>query len=331
MSAKELRVQNNICLLPCGDEAESKISKWTAKDLKPYQYYVVNKKSIDTMFSGLIFYPITGRRKHYLYPMYSNIGLLAEKEDWEVALKGLFLENYNFEAASTNTRKGNKTDIWVTLPYPTHTQTNFGKVNGKVLNFKVESNRFEAMQWWILEFIKKWRKAEHIHDKLSFKGFVWPRASIDKGDESLVKRVTNFIRKNGFLSLWLQQYGSAGCVDWKKFGFSAACTHPNYYGGKGPGVNWITNTAVFAKHYHTGMQIIFGKGILFKENHLLDYLNYGVSKNYMKDSLLVYQFPKQTMRKINEKSPDDYAKLYSFIKKEYKPIYPTAAFPLKKS
>ncbi|MBS4179632.1 DUF4855 domain-containing protein [Lederbergia citrea] len=327
MSAKELGVQNHICLLPCGDQSESRISKWRVIDLKPYQYYLVNNKAVDTMFGGLIFHPISGRQNRFLYPMYTNIGILAEKEDWELALKRLFYKEYNLDAAAINTKKGEKTDIWVTLPYPTSTQTNFGKIKDRIINFKFDSHRIEAMKWWILEFLKKWGEAEHIHDRLSFKGFVWPRASIDSRDEKLVKRVTYFIRKKGHLSLWLQQYGSAGCVEWKEFGFNAACTHPNYYGQKGPNFSWINNSTVFAKYYHTGMQIIFGKGALFKKNHLYDYLNSGVYKKYMNDSLLVYHFPNQTMGEIYKKHPRDYAYIYSFIKKKYKPIYPTAAFP----
>jgi len=325
MSAKELGVQNHICLLPCGDQAESGISKWTTRELKPYQYYLVHNKAVDTMFGGMIFHPISGRKNRFLYPMYVNFGYLAEREDWDIALKTLFLKKYNFDAAAINTKRGEKTDIWVTLPYPNPTQTNFGKINGNIINFKIELHRIEAIKWWILWFLKKWREARHLHDKLSFKGFVWPRASIDSGDETLVKRVTKFIRKEGYLSLWLQQYGSVGCLEWKNLGFDAACTHPNYYGEKGPDVTWISYSTIFAKYYHTGMQIVFGKGALFKEKHLIDYLNHGVYLKYMDDSLLVYQFPNQTMRKILNIREYDY--LYNFIKKNYKPIYPTAAFP----
>ncbi|MCR2822855.1 DUF4855 domain-containing protein [Lederbergia panacisoli] len=331
MTAEELGVQNHICLLPCGDQSESGISKWSVIDLKPYQYYLFNNLAFDTMFKGLIFHPIIGRINRFLHPMYANIGLLAEKEDWELALNRLFYKKYNFDAAAINTEKGEKTDIWVTLPYPTPNQTNFGKMKGRSINFKIESNRIEAVKWWILEFLEKWRKAEHLHEKLSFRGFVWPRVSIDSRDEELVKNINNFIHKENFLALWLQQYGSAGCVEWKKFGFDAACTHPNYYGDKVLNISWITNSTIFAKYYHTGMQIIFGKGVLFKENHLIDYLNSGIYKKYMNDSLLVYQFPNQTLQEIYDNHPRDYDYLYSFIKKSYKPIYPTAAFPANRN
>lgn len=328
MSAEELGIQNYLCVLPYGEESENGVTNWTAEDLKPYQYYLVNDVAIDSMFKGLIFNPICGRENHFIYPMYSDFGILAEKEDWKLALKRLFMENYNFDAAASNTADGKKTDIWVTIPYPFFTQTNFGEVKGENINFKTEEHRFLAVTWWIDKFLSKWKKSKQLHKKLTFQGFVWPRASIDGRDEDLVKQVTAYIRQNGLLSLWLQQYGSTGCVEWKEFGFDAACTHPNFYGSTGPDFSWIANSTVFAQYYHIGMQITFGKGLLYKENHLLDYLNYGVYNEYMNKSLLVFQFPNQTMREIYQNHPNEYAYLYSFIQKAYTPIYPTAAFPL---
>lgn len=327
MTAEELGVQNHICVLPCGSDSESGIMNWSSEDLKPYQYYLINGEAVDTMFKGLIFNYVSGRKNYFTTPMWADFGKSAEKFDWFLILNSLFLKNYNFDAAANNTKYGEKTDIWVTLPYPILTQTRFGMVEDVLLNFKHEEHREKAVKWWINKFLEKWEEATHLHEKLAFKGFVWPRASIDGRDESLVKKVTGYIREKGKLSLWLQQYGSTGCVEWSAFGFDAACTHPNFYGVTGPDFSWIANSTVFAKYYHLGMQISFGKGILFKENHLLDYLNYGVYNDYMDQSLLVYQFPNQTMRQIYENQSFEYIYLYSFIKKAYKPIYPTAAFP----
>ncbi|ETI67133.1 DUF4855 domain-containing protein [Neobacillus vireti] len=327
MTAEELGIQNHLCLLPYGEETENGITNWTAEDLMPYQTYLVNGEPVDSMFGGLIFNPISGRKNHFLYPMYADFGVLPAKQDWKLALKRLFMDEYNLDAAASNTADGKKTDIWVTIPYPNLTQTKFGFLKGKWINFKTEEHRFLAMTWWIDQFLKKWKKFDRLHEKLTFQGFVWPRASVDGRDESLVRKVNAYIRIKGLLSLWLQQYGSAGCVEWRKFGFDATCTHPNFYGTAGPDYKWIVHSTIFAKYYHIGMQITFGKGHLYKENHLFDYLNYGVHNEYMNKSLLVFQFPNQTMRDIYENHPNEYACLYSFIKKDYEPIYPTAAFP----
>ncbi|MBB2479809.1 DUF4855 domain-containing protein [Bacillus sp. APMAM] len=327
MKAQELGIQNHICVLPYGENSDTGKALWSTVDLKPYQSYLVNGRSADRLFRGFIFNPINGREDHYFNPIFADFGELAEKEDWTIALKRLFVSNFNLDALAINTKPGFKTDIWVTIPYPNSSQTKFGLVEGRELNFKNDEDREEAIKWWISSFQNMWDQSTQLHESLTFKGFVWQRVSISGNDISLVKNVNNFIHSNGFLSLWLQQYGSCGCVDWKEFGFDASCTNPNFYGNSGNDFSWIANSTVFADYYHIGMQIFFGKGDMFKDRHLYDYLNYGVYNNYMNESLLVYQFPNQTMREIYENNLDEYIALYSFTRKTYKPVYPTAAFP----
>ncbi|MEK5392351.1 MULTISPECIES: DUF4855 domain-containing protein [Heyndrickxia] len=327
MTAKELGIQNHICVLPYGENSDTGKVLWSTTDLKPYQSYLVNGRSADRLFRGFIFNPINGREGHYIHPMYADFGELADKEDWQIALNNLFVSNYNLDALAINTKPGFKTDIWVTIPYPNPSQTNFGLVDGRELNFKNEEDREEAVKWWISSFQNMWDQSTSLHEFLTFKGFVWQRVSISGNDINLVKNVNNFIHSNGLLSLWLQQYGSCGCVDWKEFGFDASCTNPNFYGNSGHDFSWIANSTVFANYYRIGMQIFFGKGDMFKERHLYDYLNYGIYNNYMNESLLVYQFPNQTMREIYENNLDEYIALYSFTRKTYTPVYPTAAFP----
>lgn len=317
LSADDLGIQNHLCLLPYGDESEN--TTWTSENIKPYLHYLENGVEVGRMFNGLIFQAISGRTKHYLYPMYAYLGETAEKEDWKLAIERLFDEEVNFNAVALNTAAGETTDIWVTLPYPMLTQTTFGKKKGKMLNFSMEEDRYRALKWWIDKFLKQWDKATHLHEKLNFRGFVWPRASIDEIDGKLVRKINAYIRLNGYMSFWLQQYGSAGCIKWRWFGFDAACSHPNFYGVMGPDHKWINSTAIFAKCYDLGIQITAGRGTMFKDKQLLDYLDYGYYTGYMKESLLVYQFPFQTIQELITQHPDEYALLHSFINKTYKP------------
>jgi len=327
MTAEEVGIQNHICVLPYGENGKSVKSLWSKSDLIPYQYYLVNNHAVDHMFRGFIFNPVSGREDHYIYPMFANFGKEAQKEDWKIALTRLFEKNYNLDALARNTRSGQKTDVWITIPYPAISQTKFGQINDIECNFQNESHRELAIRWWIYRFRRMWKKSTHLHSKLSFKGFVWQRVSIDENDKYLVKQITDYIRSKGLLSLWLQQYGSCSCIDWKELGFDASCTHPNFYGNSGHDFTWIANSTTFAHYYRVGMQIVFGKGEMFKDRHLYDYLNYGVYNKYMNESLLVYQFPNQTMSDIYHDHLDQYNAIYSFIKKTYTPVYPTAAFP----
>lgn len=317
LTAEELSIQNHLCVLPCGDVSEVDTINWSKEDLKYYQYYYVNDKPLDTMFKSFIFNPIRMRKDYFIHAMHTGLGKQARKNDWILAIDHLFEENVNFSALAQNTKDIDTTEVWVTIPYPHPFQENFGKILGITLNFTNEYDRIKAVKWWIDSFLWRWKKATHLHQKLTFKGFVWQRSSINAGDEKIVKETNEYIHQYGYRSLWLFNYGSSGCIQWKDYKFDAACAGPNYYGNTEIDYNWINNTTTFSQHFHTGMQITYGKGPLFNDTHIYDYLNLGIRNGYMNNSMIVFQFPNLTMKKIYHDNLVAYIQIYAFIKKTY--------------
>lgn len=317
LTAEELSIQNHLCVLPCGDVSEVDKVNWSIEDLKYYQNYFVGGEPVDTMFRAFIFNPIRMRNNYYINAMHTGLGKQARKNDWILAINNLFKDNVNFKALAQNTKEGETTDIWVTIPYPNPLQKNFGKIQGNKLDFSNEDDRIKAVKWWIDSFLMRWEKEENLHKKLSFKGFVWQRNSISASDDNIVKETNEYIHQNGYLSLWLFNYGSSGCAEWKEFQFDAACANPNYYGKTEIDIQWIINATAFSQHFHTGMQIMYGKGEFFNDTHLFDYLNLGATHGYMDKSLIVFQFPNQTMEMIYKNNVNEYIQLYTFIKKTF--------------
>lgn len=319
LSPKQLNIKNHLAMLPCGDLADHKINNWNESELEPYISYILQGKGIDTMFGGLIFNPISSKKGRYIYPLYATLGKLANIEDWHLAIYNLFARNQNLHAASLFKRP---LDIWVALPYPLPLQDSFGVIKNKSLNFQEEEDRLLALKWWIDCFLDRWKKENQLHSYLTFRGFVWQRDAINYQDISLVKSVNSYIREVNYLSMWLPNYGSTNVIDWQKLGFSVSCVNSNFYGNTHYDYKWINNCSAFAKYYHIGMQIYFGKGNIFSATHLTDYLNLGLPQynNYINDCLLVYQFPNQTLRSLYEGNVIDYIRLYSFIKGFYKKV-----------
>lgn len=319
LSPKKLHIQNHLAMLPCGDLLGNKIMNWTTAQLKPYLFYLSQGKILDTMFGGLIFNPISTRENRYIYPLYAGFGELADKVDWELFIDHLFKKKVNFHAAAMAKRS---TDIWVVLPYPLTFQHNFGRLNGESLDFEIPKDRFLALKWWIDEFLKKWKSVSSLYSNLKFRGFTWQRDAILEQDLSLVKSVNKYIHLHHLLSMWLPNFGSSGVVDWMDMGFDITCINSNYYGNTNHDFQWINHTASFAKYYHTGIQINYGKGLIFKDSHLLDYLNLGLPQHnqYMNNCLLLYQFHNQKLTEVLEKDKNSYARLYSFIKGKYSKI-----------
>jgi hypothetical protein len=119
--------------------------------------------------------------------------------------------------------------------------------------------------------------------------------------------------------MWLPFFGSYGCLKLKELDFDLVVIHPNYQGNTTIGTHIFNDACFFAKNYQTGMQIVFGKGSIYSETHLLDYLNLGLPQHhgYQTDSFLVYQFPQQRLHEVYAQRFDDYVRLYLFIKGHY--------------
>ncbi|MFZ7102542.1 MAG: DUF4855 domain-containing protein [Peptococcaceae bacterium] len=322
LSPTQLNIKNHLAMLPCGDLTDNKIMNWTGIELEPYISYILQGKSIDTMFGGLIFNPISTRENRYIYPLYASFGDLADKVDWQLVIDNLFAMNVNLQAVSLFKRN---IDIWVALPYPLAYQDNFGEIKGKNLNFADDGDRALALTWWIENFLDRWNKETSLHTTLAFKGFMWQREAIIEQDVTLVKKINMYIHQRHLLTMWLPNYGSARILDWQSLGFDVTCINPNYYGNTNHDYQWINHAAAFAQYYHTGMQIYNGKGIIFNDHHLLDYLNLGLPQynKYMTNCVLVYQFPNQNLQKIYAKNVVDYIRLYSYTKGIYMKVsYP---------
>jgi len=157
------------------------------------------------------------------------------------------------------------------------------------------------------------------------RGFLWQREAIDANDEPLAARVNEWIHKLGYLSMWLPNFGSFGVTDWSKTGFDVTALNTNYTGNTSYDHMWIQHTSLFSITYHTGMQIVWGKGLIYSARHQLDYWNLGLpdKSDYMNQSFLVYQFPNQRLDVLKKTAAADYHRLYQFINHFYQRVeYP---------
>jgi hypothetical protein len=318
-------VQNHLCVINCGEMREGSTLLWSKEQLQYYVSYILEDKPIDRMFGGFIFNVIKTREQSFIHPMFVGFGKPSSKKDWSMWVDILFARNANLNALYDAIGEGRKLDLWVTIPYPHASQTDFGEVRDNDLDFTKTSDRIRAIRWWLDLFLKRWQKEKHLHDRLALRGFVWQREAIDTNDAELVRRVNALIHRRHCLSMWLPNYGSAGAVDWRSYGFDLCAVNSNYYGNNEYDHIWINNASNFAKYYNTGMQINFGKGLLYNDTHHLDYFNLGLPEHndYMNSSFLVYQLPNHTLEEVYRERFVEYIRLYTFIKGLYQRVdYP---------
>lgn len=317
LSAGALGIRNQVCVLPCGGLSPQDDKPWSTADLAPYVHNMLAVTTKEPMFEGFVFQGIGSRPGRFMHPLYTAFGEPADSNDWLKWIEDLFAKDCNLHALYLQTER--ELDVWVSVPYPFPLQSRFGNVKGRTLDFQHEEDRWQAIEWWIDRLLERIDEATELTRKLRFRGFVWPRDSIDVRDEPLAIRTNRYIKTKGFLSLWLPHYGSYGALKFSQLGFDAAAIHANYYGNTEYGIEWLNHAALFARMAGAGFQIIAGKGILYNDTHLIDYLNHGLpdANGYMLNSFLAYRFPEQRLRELLATRPSDYERLHAFIKGAY--------------
>jgi hypothetical protein len=317
LTAEELGIRNNIAILPCGSLDSEQPALWTAEDLKPYASYMPEDRALDSLFGGFVFKPVLSSGRRYFDPLYVGFRPPANRQDWEEWILDLFREGVQLHALAE--AGSDRPDVWITLPYPHPHLRDFGNPYDPAresLNFTRNQDRLEALKWWIGEWLEAWSKHRSIGQKLRFAGFVWPRDSIGSSDLQLVKTVNAHLRSLGLKSMWICNYGSLGADQWKRLGFDAAVVYSNYTGTGPYDIGWLRNACLFAKAIRTGFLIVKGRGVIYSEGHFDDYLRCGLPENqdFMGAALKVYSFPQHSLTEWMRSEPEQYEKLYRFIK-----------------
>lgn len=319
LSSKATGFNQHIAVLPIGGFDVASPLVWSKEALLPAVKYVVNGVDTgDTYFSGFVLTPIKTGANKYLHPLYTGFGELPTVQDWQTYMALLFTDQYNLKALEELAVR--PLDIWIGLPYPIISQTNFGVVNGKSLSFANQADREEALKWWINTFLSTWNQQGFT--KLNLKGFYWLRESLIPEDESPITNINQHIHTQGYKTMWLPNYGGFGVTNpWKgeSMNFDLTAINTNYYGNTPITHDWINHSSNFAKFYKAGLQINIGKGITFNQYHLYDFLNLGLPhrNNYIDDCVLVFNFYDISIQEFARDRNAEYQQIYLFMKKLY--------------
>lgn len=315
-----MHVRNHLLVLPCGSVSDEGSLEWTVDELKRAVSYFHRGNPVDGMFGGFVFTAIRVGSKRFMHPLFVGFESPATRSDWIAWLGSLFAPGVNFDALSTIVTEHNRTsvDVWVSLPYPHPRQDRFVDLDGRNLSIHRLEDRLEAILWWMGQFMERWALADELRKSLNFRGFLWQREAIDNSDELLVTRTNEHVKNLGLYSLWLPNYRSYGYAKCNEYGFDLTAVNPNYYGNSPCDYEWIHHAYKFAKVYRTGMQITFGKGMVYSDNHLLDYLNLSLLNHANGKCFFVYQLPNQSVNEIYYKRLTDYKRLYSFMNGTYR-------------
>lgn len=315
----------------------------TAELLLPVVAYVDSDGIVkDWLFDSATFLPYatSSNNRYYLYKHQMTEAMAATKEDWEEYINHLFDDQYQLAglneavemAKQTLDASDHKMKVKIAVPNPVDVQTNFGEIDGEILNFNAAANgkeealsdRMKAVKWYIDTVISNWD--DEKYPNLQFDGFYWYDETIhyyvDDLEEQVVKQMNAYIHQLGKMSYWIPFYQSSGFNMWKDLGFDYAIMQPNY-AFENASQTRPTDAANLAKRFGLGVEIEINNNIRATDvrQKFKDYLDQGITADYMKDAVKAWYLGNLTLQEAYESTDPQqreiYDNIYAFIKGTY--------------
>lgn len=206
---------------------------WTVEQFAPYvSFHETNQAKACWLFDGFLFIEFQDGRGHEFARGYRQQP--ARKEDW------LWLLDRNFEkgraidaldtaiatAAEQNGQPQRRRQVVLTLPEPIHSQTNWGELSGRALDFSKPEDRVAACAWHVRTALAKWRAL--APKNLDLAGFYWVAENAHQAGD-ILPQIAADLHAQGQRFFWIPYWNAAGGADWRKLGFDAAYQQPNHF------------------------------------------------------------------------------------------------------
>jgi hypothetical protein len=295
--------------------------RWSVDELKPYILYLHHGRIVDNFYGGVLFEPGISRSGRVVGPKTIGFGGDPSITDWRESVNELFRSNENIPALLKVSRYrlwDKPVDVWVTLPYPLQSHDEFGIIGGNSIAFNNPEDRAHAIQWWIDEFVLRWKLSSAMNPghKTVLRGFCWGKSSILPSDEQVVADTIQHVHSKGLKIFWIRNYGTGKGADGDICGFDFAFIRPTFLGESPRGLEWITYSSMFASAYQEGM-VIWGD-VRVSEHQILDQLNVG-STLFMQAGQ-IYELPYLALAEWYRRLDPMYVYLYCYTKNAFRAI-----------
>ena len=304
--ADDLNGYENICLTYTFDyyNSSNNYGAHTVEDLLPYVGYYDREGVLrDYFFDSYLFLPCVS----YGPSGNSMVGSFAQPSnlvDWSAYINDTFKQGVNVDALNTafgqvknelSDNSNKKAGVFFTILYPIHTQTNFGTVNGKNLNFSNNDDRKTAIKWMIDEQIKLY--TEGGYENLDMVGFYWFEEYLfnyeyTQADIELFKFTSDYLHSLGLKFIWIPWYMANGSNRAIELGIDVACMQPNLFWSNNPDYNRVKTSIEYSKNNGLGMEMEVDPLVFHSAEHQKRYFLYleqGMQYGAMDSIKMYYQ------------------------------------------
>jgi len=236
--------------------------RWTVSRFGPYVTYQDPQTGKEQwLFDGFLFIEFQDGRGH-TYEQYSNLKH-ANQDQWAWLLQRNFANNDgvpNLEktveaAAARIGEPARRRQVILTLPVPEPDQTDWGDLNGRVLDFHDKSDRLAACVWYLDMALQRWK--DLAPKELDMAGFYWV-AEQSSSTKGLFPDLAQAVHARGKEFFWIPSYHvNTPLGDWKSFGFDQAWLQPNFFFHPGLSPTRLQSACDFARVHGMGLEMEF--------------------------------------------------------------------------
>lgn len=282
----------NITDLALIYQGGSQRPQWTPDRFAPYVSYRDPRSGKEHwLFDGFLFIEFQDGKRNMFEPI-PNLNP-ARKEHWLGLLDKNFAENDgipNLEnvCQQTAARIGpplRRRQILISLPTPIIGQTNWGELNGRILDFRQTADRLAALDWYMDLALKKWKA--FAPTQLDLAGFYWVHESAPTTNDFLTA-ISKSVHARSKLFFWIPYWHwNKLPANWRSFGFDVAWQQPNHFFHPEVADTRLDDACHFARQHGMGMEMEFdGRMISDSKNYERRFDAYldAFTRNEAKDS-----------------------------------------------
>ena len=195
----------------------------------------------------------------------------ATQKDWQMLADYYFkdgagidaIEKAVAQAATTLGAPPSKRKIIIGIPEPivlensasgTGTSTYWGEIDGVRLDFSRNTDRVNAVKWYIDTVRKNFYSREWKYVELA--GFYWV-AEKSTHTSDIISSVAAYLDGLKYTFNWIPYFRAEGFNRWKMYGFNRAYLQPNYFFSEDVPYSRLTEACDLALQYGMGMEVEF--------------------------------------------------------------------------
>lgn len=273
---------------------------WTKDAFYPYVSYE-NNGADDWMFDGFLFLELHDNNGHAFTTGHApNPALKIHWQELidkyfrtEVAISGL--NNSIADMIAKAGQPDRKRKVIMGIPEPMKGATEWGEIEGKMMDFSKDEDRITACKWFIDKVKEKFDQGNYTN--LELEGFYWIAEEVDNTG-TMISSIGEYLKEKEFTFIWIPWWKSPGYDNYEQYGFTDVYLQPNYFFYEVP-YSRLQDACDEAKTHKINLEVEFNESVLGGNGQkLYDYLEVFEQNDVYEAMKLAYYQSENTILKL---------------------------------